>query len=270
MEEPRSDGQFLNLDHKRNLLGPPIVPHQFMQAGQDDTSCQSDDLAATIRACEVRLSALLEDRSRLARDLHDIVLQSLYAIGLSIETARRQHRNRSVGVRRADGLVVDQLNQLIHRTRMMIQELESGTIEEFDLATELEALIATYRRIGPIRIDLQIVPELDLFLTREEKEDVLNIAREALSNCVRHANATHAGLFLTRQGSSVRLRVCDNGVGFTSTGMPTNRIRRGGYGLANMAARAKRLGGRCSILPRPGGGTEVLVEFTPLPELVTS
>ncbi len=246
-----------SLDDKIALHGLPPIPHRFSHASQDDALLPSDDLEATLHASELRLSAFLEERSRLARDLHDTVLQSLYAIGLAVETARRGRRDRSGDVRLTEGLIVDQLNRLIHQVRGMIRALESGTVEEFDLPTELETLISTYARISPIRIDLQIAPDLGLHLTREEKEEILNIAREALSNCVRHAKATHAGLFLTRQGSSIRLLIRDDGIGFETTGKFTR-----GYGLLSMAARARKLGGHLLVSSDPGRGTLVDLNFT--------
>jgi signal transduction histidine kinase len=210
----------------------------------------------------LRLSGFLEDRSRLARDLHDTVLQSLYAIGLSIETARRARPDSPPDARYSGDLVVDQLNKLIHQVRGMVQGLESGTVEEFDLATELQTLVTTYVQISPIQINLDVFPDVSLYLTREEKQEIVNIAREAVSNCVRHARATHATISLALHRSRIRLLVSDNGIGFTPT---ENRID--GYGLANMAARARKLGGRLRIRSRAGSGTRVDMEFALEPAL---
>lgn len=232
---------------------------------QMDSLIAPDDLIAALRASELRLSSFLEERSRLVRDLHDIVLQSLYAIGLRVETRRRRRPDQTQELRRSGDLVVDQLNQLIHQIRGIIRGLESGTVEEFDLTTELETLARTYMEISPILIEMQIAPDVLMHLTREEKQELINITREAVSNCVRHAKATRLTLALTRQGARVRLLIRDNGVGFTSF-----ETRSDGYGLVNMNARARRLGGTCSVRSRPGCGTEVVVEFALFPELVTS
>lgn len=233
----------------------PVLTGQIYGFASPD-SIPSDDLIATLRASELRLSALLEDRSRLARDLHDLVLQSLYAIGLGMETARRSCTEHRSNQRCRESPMVDQLNKLIHQVRGMIQGLESGTVEEFDLEAELAALAGTYMRVSPVRIDVRIQPNLSRLLTREEQQEIINIAREAFSNFVRHAKATAATLSLTVQGTSMCLLISDNGIGF-----PSENECPGGYGLSTMAARAKKLGGRLHIRSRSGAGTDVNVEF---------
>lgn len=216
----------------------------------------SRDLAEALRASEQRLSALLEDRGRIGRDLHDCVLQSLYAIGLSLEQSHRlnstvSRTNRAVGTE-----VIDQLNTLIQDIRRMITGLERGTVEGFDLSSELRGLVNTYSQVGRLQIILELQPAAVDILTGEEEREILNIVREALSNCARHARATHATVALRTQGSRVRLAIDDNGAGFEPA-----KKQVAGYGLANMASRAKKLGGQLTIRSRIGRGTRILAEF---------
>ncbi len=233
----------------------PLLTGRMCEVASPD-STPPDDLIATLRATEVRLSALLEDRSRLARDLHDVVLQSLYAIGLGIEMTRRSGRSPRPDDRVLENPTVPQLNKLIHQVRGMIQGLESGMVEEFDLETELAALADTYMQVSPVRIDVRVPPDISTLLTREEQQEIVNITREAVSNCVRHAKATAATLSLTVRGASMCLLISDNGVGF-----PCEHTRLSGYGLSNMSARARKLGGRLHIRSHPGAGTDVNMEF---------
>jgi len=223
-------------------------------AGSDST--HPDDLIASLQASELRLSAFLEDRARLARDLHDIVLQSLYAIGLGIETDRRTGPDEGHESDRPPAPAVGQLNGLIHQVRNMIHRLETGTVEEIDLPMELADLTATYMRVRPMQIEMQIDEDLSNHLTGEEKREITSIAREALSNCTRHAQATQAAVVLRRKGLRVHLLICDNGVGFDPM-----KQRPGGYGITNMAARARKLGGRFQIQSHIGGGTRIDIEF---------
>ena len=230
---------------------PPFIP--LIQSAPQSRG----DLTLALRASEQRLSALLEDRGRIGRDLHDCVLQSLYAIGLSLEQSRPPASKGSPASRSSRDQVVDQLNNLIRDIRRMIHGLEFGTVEEFDLASELRVLVDTYSQIGKLQIVIKLQPTALEVLTGEEEREILNIVREALSNCVRHARAGRATVTLRTRDSRVRLAIGDDGVGFAS-----NKNQLAGYGLANMAARAKKLGGQLSIRSRMGHGTHIIAEFS--------
>jgi signal transduction histidine kinase len=221
----------------------------------------SNDLSVSLRAIEKRLATLLEERRRLTKDLHDCVLQSLYAIGLNL-TTQRTNADGAPDTARSEDPVVGELNRLIQEVRGMIRSLESGSVQEFDLAAELQNVIETYRQLSPLHITTDIAPAVVTKATNEEKREVLMIVREAVSNCVRHAQAVHATVSLYAHGNHLRLLIADDGVGFTHEG-----IRRKGYGLANMAARAKKLGGRLLVRSHLGKGTRILVEFVLEPGL---
>lgn len=222
------------------------------------------ELTTAFKATENRLSKLLEDRTRVGRDLHDCVLQSLYAIGLSIETAQRTRNDQTAEAKEAAGQMIRQINQLIHEVRGMIRELESGTVQEFDLSSELFALCTTYEQTGRLRIKLDLQRSAIDVLTNEEEREILNIVREALSNCARHAKATRVVVSIRMREAKIRVSIHDDGTGFsTAVGRPR------GYGLANMEARAKRLGGVLRVQSKIGEGTQVIAEFS-LEPLLTS
>jgi signal transduction histidine kinase len=222
------------------------------------------ELTIAFKATESRLSKLLEDRTRIGRDLHDCVLQSLYAIGLNIETARRTGNDQTAEGREADDRMIRQINQLIHEVRGMIRELESGSVQEFDLSSELFDLCTTYEQTGRLHIKLDLQRSAIDILTNEEEREILNIVREALSNCARHANATRAAVSIRMRDAKIRVSIHDDGVGFsTALGRPR------GYGLANMEARAKRLGGVLKVQSKTGEGTHIIAEFS-LEPLLTS
>lgn len=222
------------------------------------------ELTTAFQATESRLSKLLEDRTRIGRDLHDCVLQSLYAIGLNIETAQRTRNDQTAEAKEADGRMIRQINQLIHEVRGMIRELESGSVQEFDLSSELSALCTTYEQTGRLQVKLDLQRSAIDVLTKEEEREILNIAREALSNCARHANASRAVVSIRMREARIRVSVHDDGIGF-STAVGRSR----GYGLANMEARAKRLGGALRIQSKTGEGTQVIAEFSLEPLLST-
>ena len=222
------------------------------------------DLTIALKAAERRLHQLLEDRSRIGRDLHDCVLQSLYAIGLTIETARRLRYNNSKEAKRFDHEISVQINQLIHEVRGMIRELESGTVQEFDLPSELGVLRTTYAQTGRLDVQLDLQQNAIEVLTHEEEREILNIVREALSNCARHAHATQALVSVRMRDTRVRISIQDDGIGFAQEPGPSR-----GYGLTNMEARAKKLGGTLRVQSKIGKGTQIMAEFS-LEPLLTS
>lgn len=223
---------------------------------------KKEDLMDMLRAMEQRLSALLEDRSRIGRDLHDGVLQALYAIGLNIENTRREHLQTSQESQQSHALTIEHINRLIHDIRHMIRGLDEGIVQEFDLAKELHALKAVYDQVGHVQITLDLQPAAIEVLTKEEEREILNIAREALSNCVRHAKAAHAAVSIRKRGDRIRVHISDDGKGFAiGDGRPR------GYGLANMTARAKKIGGSLCVRSEEGRGTQIIAEFSLEPML---
>lgn len=255
------DSKGLRLIHGSDQRRPDIeqpspVSGSRMNSIMRQTPRSSGDLIMSLRATEARLSSLLEDRSRISRDLHDSVLQSLYAIGLSLETSHRTNTSRQPGDDRPYSHAVDQLNRLIHEVRGIIKGLAGGSVQDMDLPDELRQLAGSYEQLGSITITLSLQSSALDVLTREEEQEILNIVREALSNCVRHAQATHAEVTIRTHGNRVRISICDDGKGFVETG-----VHPKGYGLMNMEARAKKLGGSLLLRSKPGQGTRITAEF---------
>lgn len=222
------------------------------------------ELATAFKAREQRLHQLLEDRSRLGRDLHDSILQSLYALGLTIESSHRVRHTSDIECYSSHATIVDQINHLIHEIRSMIRELESDTVREFDLSSELTTLRTTYSQTGRLDVKLDLQRHAIEVLTHEEEREILNIVREALSNCARHAHATQAAVSIRMKDTRVRVSIQDDGIGFA----PAPGQSRG-YGLTNMETRAKKLGGTLHIQSKIGKGTQITAEFS-LEPLLTS
>lgn len=222
----------------------------------------SGELTTAYKATEQRVHKLLEDRIRIGRDLHDCVLQSLYAIGIGIETNQKIRQDNDQEDKASAGRMIAQINQLIHEVRSMIRELESGTVQEFDLSSELNTLRTTYEQTGRLRVKLDLQRTALDVLTNEEEREILNIVREALSNCARHAHASRATVSVRMRDTRIRVTIQDDGVGFSlAVGQPR------GYGLTNMEARAKKLGGSLRVHSKTGGGTQVTAEFSLEPVL---
>ncbi|NJL15857.1 MAG: hypothetical protein HC938_00345 [Nitrospira sp.] len=204
------------------------------------------ELTTAYKATEQRLHKLLEDRTRIGRDLHDCVLQSLYAIGLTMEASQRARGDQTAESNESNDRTIRQINHLIHEIRGMIRELESGNVREFDLSSELNALCATYEQAGHLRVKLDLQRTALEVLTNEEEREILNIVREALSNCARHAHASRATISVRMRETRIRVCIQDDGIGCST---PAEQSR--GYGLANMEARAKNSEGRYGFKPNP-------------------
>jgi signal transduction histidine kinase len=195
---------------------------------------------------------LLEERARIAHDLHDGTIQSLYALGLEVD-GLASRPDLSEATRAALACSVGRINDIIGDIRTYITMLEA---ESPDGAPELTRDLAfIVRRSVPEGIDTVInitAPALQELRPREA-EDLLYIAREAISNAVRHAGATKIAVDLRQSAEEVALTIQDNGVGYDP------HTARAGLGTVTMRTRAERLGGRVSILSIPGMGTTVRV-----------
>ncbi|MDH5666620.1 MAG: sensor histidine kinase [Nitrospira sp.] len=221
-------------------------------------------MITAVQSIEQRIHGLVQDRTRIERDLHDSVLQSLYAIGINLEIARSTEHPHPRNPQRSQDHLVEQLHHVIQEVRGMITSLDSGMIEDFDLSEELVCLQETYQQSGRLRVDLDLQPTAVKALSTKERSELLNITREALSNCARHAEATQVTVAIRSNGTTMCVRITDDGKGFT----PTENSGQG-YGLRNMRIRARKLGGTLQVRSLLGRGTAISVDFA-LPLIPTN
>ncbi|MCP9473792.1 MAG: histidine kinase, partial [Nitrospira sp.] len=195
------------------------------------------------------------EREQLSQDLHDNILQSLYAIGMQLEAGRLASAQSPKKSRAHTAQAIDQLNRLVADVRRYIAFLKHPSPPIMDLGHALRQLVSSFSATGETPPTLDIQDPIADLLTPEQGEHLLNIAREALSNSVRHSGATQRLVRVSRAGTSIRLEIRDDGIGFD----PKKR-RKQGHGLSHMAARAKRLRARFKLESRPQAGTRVIVE----------
>lgn len=210
-----------------------------------------------LRQRERDLRAAIAERERISQDLHDGILQSLYAIGLGLESCKplleQQQPQQALAVMEQ---AIGQLNHVMAEVRNFIAGLESRVLHGGDLASALQSIVQTWAASLPMNCRIAIDDSVARRISTEQALNLLHVIREALSNSLRHGRATKATVSLKSLTRSVRLSVIDNGRGFEPA-----RAAGIGHGLANMAARANRMGGRFAVRSKPGRGTRITIDL---------
>lgn len=207
---------------------------------------------------EHELRRALQERERLGQDLHDNIIQSIYAVGLGLEDCRRQLPDHPPLAEERLAKAMTQLNAVIRDVRDFILGLEPDLLKG---QTFKEALRLLVDELGPALAEhfhLEVDPQAASLLDARQTTQLLYIVREALSNCVRHALAQTTTVSLHKQNGCIRLEVRDDGRGFD-----VNAIPCAGQGLRNIAARAQDLHARLAINSRPAQGTAVVLDIPP-------
>jgi signal transduction histidine kinase len=199
--------------------------------------------------------SIVEERNRLARELHDSVTQKLFGLTLTAEAAAtvidRDAAEAKAQLQRLQELTREAMDEL----RSLIFELRPAAVETEGLATALRKHVDVLQRVHGA--DIALTVDDDLGDGGEHDGEVLRIAQEALQNALRHAHASHIEVRLGNGDGRLRLAVADDGVGFDPD-EPGLRARR--LGLTSMEERAQALGGKVTIASRPGNGTTVSLE----------
>jgi signal transduction histidine kinase len=198
--------------------------------------------------------AVLEDRERIAKELHDGVIQALFAVGLGLQGSAMLARDPEL--QRRIGGAVEELDRVIGDLRNYIFGLRPGILADRQLDQALRGLAEELEHKAGVVTVVEVDPQAAAALA-DVAAEVVQLAREALSNVSRHAQASTCRVSLYRGGGTVVLEVDDDGRGFDPA---TARPR--GQGLGNLRARAQALGGRVEIDSHQGEGTRVRVQLT--------
>ena len=198
--------------------------------------------------------SIVEERNRLARELHDAVSQKLFSLVFNAESAAtlldRDPAAAAEQVARLGELAQEALGEL----RELIFELRPASLEDEGLAATLRKHVDMLRRVHGRDVELRISGAAQ---PAPEDAEVFRIAQEALNNALRHADAERIELRLVGRDGRLTLTVADDGVGFDPAA-PGLRSRR--LGLTSMEERARALGGTLAVVSRPGDGTTITLE----------
>lgn len=195
---------------------------------------------------------VLADRDRIARDLHDHVIQRLFAVGLALQGTQRRAKSPEVARRLTES--IDQLHEVVHDIRTAIFELHGGADGSIRLRKKLHHAITELTADAPVRTTVRMSGPLDVVPT-ELAEHAEAVVREAVSNAVRHAYCTELSVIVALDDDLI-IDVTDNGIGLAQM------ITRSG--LSNLEQRAVQAGGTFRVESPDGGGTR-LVWMAPLP-----
>jgi signal transduction histidine kinase len=244
------------------LLAAFIALIREAEAAREESQKQQAELQSAHRqlqsyTAQAEELAVLEERNRLARNLHDSVTQTIFSMRLTAEAAR-------LLLDREPARIGDELDKLqalaksaLAEMRSLIFELRPTAVTELGFVPALRHLIMTLERQHGLKVDLQVSGEP--YMSELEAQRLFRICQEALNNVVKHAHADKARLTLRFDSDRVFLQVEDQGQGFD----PEAKKSAGDHmGLAGMQERVDAIGGTMTIDSRTGQGTRVMVEVS--------
>ena len=201
----------------------------------------------------IEAAVTLEERGRLARDLHDSVTQSLYSLSLFARSGRDALEDGDTG-RLASSLtkVEDTSLQSLREMRLLLYELRPMALGQEGLVRTLEQRFEAVERRAGIKATLAYAASDSLELPQAIERELYYLAMEALNNTVKHAQASAVSVLVELSPLQVKLEIADDGCGFEPQ-QPS-----GGYGLVHMRERVEKLGGRLQISSAPGAGTRIV------------
>ena len=203
---------------------------------------------------QVRRLAVVDERDRIGRDLHDGVIQRLYAVTLTLDDVPELMGVEPNEARDRVDRAIATLQSAIGDIRGFVYDLRPTLQAPEDLRRALGEVADEVRRTGSTTVIVEVADEVQL--PAEVAAELVTIVREALSNVGRHAGAAHAWVELGSAGDDARLTVIDDGRGFDPAAWRSHRH----HGLSNMRERATALGGRFWVESGPGSGARVVVE----------
>jgi len=236
---PRRPGETFNQADRRLLAG--LAHH----AG---AAVHAADLTTQLQRSRERLvTAREEERRRIRRDLHDGLGPVLAGIAMQLDAARRLTRRDQDAAGQLLQHLREQTQAAIADIRRLVYDLRPPALDDLGLTGALAQHAASCSAPGGLQVSINTGPGLPALPAAAEVA-AYRIATEAVTNVTRHAGARTATVKLTAGDGVLQVEVTDDGRGVSP-------VHRAGVGLASMRERAEELGGSCTLLPRPGGGS---------------
>jgi signal transduction histidine kinase len=274
--DPHAAGFPANHPAMKTFLGIPVISRGLVIGDlyltdkehgeftdEDEETLTTLAIQAAIAIANARLyenleeTAVLKERERIASDLHDSAVQSLYGVGLQLESCLEEVGGEMPAARQQIQDVIVELNRVVRRIRSYVFDLRPDELEGKELDECLTDLLGELSATGIVSTDLTVIDgdgrNPCRSLSREQAEQLFHIAREAMTNIFKHARASHVWVEVSATDGEFRLLVSDDGLGIGQ------RQNTDGRGLREMHERALALGAKLAVAPRDGGGTIVTI-----------
>jgi signal transduction histidine kinase len=210
-----------------------------------------------LRHVEARFDAVLQERNRIAREIHDTLAQGFAGVSVQLEIVSRLLESSKESAREHLDNARSLVRKSLAEARSSIWELRSQSTADEDLAARFARMANQVAGSGPPKVELQVRGTYRPLSPKLEHE-LLKIAQEAVTNAVRHSNAQRIDLELAFDGSKLRMTISDNGQGFA--GMPESTGPDGHFGLRGMQERAEIIDAQLKVQTAAGKGTVISVE----------
>jgi signal transduction histidine kinase len=210
----------------------------------------------------VERHAVLEERNRIARDLHDTLTQSLAGVTFQLEGIRGHLQGASAAVREQFSVAVNMLRHSLAEARRSVMNLRALGLEDSDLLHALEETTRSHVTDASVKLEFHRVGEAQSLNARIEHH-LLRLGQEAIANALQHSGCTTVRVTLTQACDASTLEIADDGHGFD----PNGPSRPGHFGLVGMRERANQLRGKLDIETMPGKGSVIRVIVPTAPEL---
>jgi signal transduction histidine kinase len=208
---------------------------------------------------KLQREAVLEERTRIAREFHDTLEQELAAITIQLETVADQFDEAPQIARQMLDLARNMTRRSLFEARRSVWDLRSHLLENSTLVNavgEVAKLMSASSRV-PISVGTSGSPRK---LPAQVENNLLRITQEALANALKHARATQINISFAYDPGKIRLRIQDDGVGFDTNN--NGIVYAGHFGLLDMSERAEKMGGSFSVVSIPRQGTGIIIEYT--------
>jgi ligand-binding sensor domain-containing protein/signal transduction histidine kinase len=210
-----------------------------------------------VKQVEAQFNAVLAERNRIAREIHDTLAQGFVAVSVQLELVAR---TLSISTESAQQLLKQiqlSVQNSLAEARRSIWQLRSQDSDDEDLPSKLSKIATQVTSTTPIKVRFQVLGTYRR-LPHDVEQELLKIGQEAVANVVRHANADHIKIDLNFEAKKLKLAIADDGRGFA--GDPSSFYSNGHFGLKGMRERAERIDAKLTVKSTAGEGTQVLVE----------